>query len=194
MPTPKNGSKVDRCGRGIYPAEWNTVWQTSHQKRLVRLEHRHIVRPDKPRRGASRSPRSYQSSFSRWPSRSFSISARLRLSPYRLVLIATFIPCLVAWLSLSAGRIRLPDILMLLTATWPAIALIHLHGVEEAIQPAGIFVIETFGTFLFARRHIRDVFAFQRMVRCLVLMVLVLLPFAAYETLTGSPILINGLV
>ena len=58
-------------------------------------------------------------------------------------------------------------------------------------QSAGIFAIETFGTFLFARRYIRDVFTFKYMVKCLVLMVLFLMPFAAYENLTGSPVLIE---
>lgn len=115
----------------------------------------------------------------------------LRLSPYRLLLIATFIPCLIAWLSQSMGRIRLADIFMLLTATWGAVVFVNLHGIDEGLQSGGIFVIETFGTFLFARRYVRDVFAFQRMVRCLTLMVLFLLPFAAYENVTGSPILIE---
>ncbi|WP_165637081.1 O-antigen ligase family protein [Bradyrhizobium shewense] len=114
-----------------------------------------------------------------------------RLSPYRLVLVATFIPCLVAWLSGSVGRVRLPDILMLLAAMWGAAVLVGVHGIEQGLQSAGIFVIETFGTFLFARRYIRDVFAFQRMVSALVLMVLCLLPFAIYENVTGSPILIQ---
>jgi hypothetical protein len=114
-----------------------------------------------------------------------------RLSPYRLVLVVTFIPCLMAWLSGSVGRTRLPDILMLLAAIWGAIVLVSLHGIDKGLQSAGIFVIETFGAFLFARRYIRDVFAFQRMVRSLVLMVLFLLPFAVYENVAGSPILIE---
>jgi hypothetical protein len=114
-----------------------------------------------------------------------------RLSPYRLVLVVTFIPCLMAWLSGSVGRTRLPDILMLLAATWGAVILVSTHGIDGGLQSAGIFVIETFGTFLFARRYIRDVFAFQRMVRSLVLMVLFLLPFAVYENVAGSPILIE---
>ena len=59
------------------------------------------------------------------------------------------------------------------------------------MQPAGIFLIETLGAFLFARRYIRDVFAFRRMVQCLVLMVIFLIPFAVYENVTGSPILIK---
>jgi hypothetical protein len=115
----------------------------------------------------------------------------LRLSPYRLVLIATFVPCLVAWLSGSTGRIRLPDIFMLLTALWSAVALLSVHGIDGGLQTAGIFVIETFGAYLFAKRYIRDIFAFQHMVKCLVLMVLFLFPFAVYENLTASPILIK---
>jgi hypothetical protein len=114
----------------------------------------------------------------------------VRLSPYRLVLIVTFIPCLIAWLSGSVGRIRLPDIFMLSTAAWGAIVLLSHHGID-GLQSAGIFVIETFGSFLFARRYIRDVTAFQRMVKYLALMVILLLPFAIYENVTGSPILIQ---
>jgi hypothetical protein len=113
-----------------------------------------------------------------------------RMSPYRLVLVVTFIPCLIAWLSGTLGRIRLPDILMLLTAAWGTVVLVGIHGVE-GLQSAGIFVIETFGAFLFARKYIRDFFAFQRMVRSLALMVILLLPFAVYENVAGSPILIE---
>lgn len=115
----------------------------------------------------------------------------LRLSPYRLLLIATFIPCLVSWLSGSMGRIRLPDIFILLTALWATVALFSVHGVNGGLETAGIFVIETFGTFLFAKRYVRDIFALQLVVKCLVVMVVLLLPFAVYENLTGSQILIK---
>lgn len=114
----------------------------------------------------------------------------VRLSPYRLVLIATVIPCLIAWLSGSVGRIRSPDVFILATAAWGAIVLLSHHGID-GLQSAGIFVIETFGSFLFAKRYIRDVIAFQRMVKYLALMVIFLLPFAIYENVTGSPILIQ---
>lgn len=114
-----------------------------------------------------------------------------RLSPYRLILVVIFIPTLTAWLSGSLGRIRLPDILMLLAALWGAVVLIVMHGLDGGLQTAGIFVIETFGAFLFARRYIRDLPAFQRLVTSLVLTILVLLPFAIYENVAGSPILIE---
>lgn len=81
---------------------------------------------------------------------------------------------------------------MLLAAIWPAVVLVSQHGIDGGLQSAGIFVIETFGTFVLARRYIRDVFAFQRMVRFLALTVVILLPFAAYESISGSPILIES--
>jgi hypothetical protein len=115
-----------------------------------------------------------------------------RMSPYRLVLVATFIPCLIAWLSGSVGRMRPADIFILLEATWGAIVLLSINGIDKGLQSGGIFVIETLGTFLLARRYIRDVFAFQQMVRSLALMVILLLPFAVYENVTGSPILIEA--
>src|SRR5690349_6982533 len=56
-----------------------------------------------------------------------------RLSPYRLVLVLTFIPCLMAWLSGSVGRIRLPDIWMLLAAIWGAVILVSVHGIDQGL-------------------------------------------------------------
>ncbi len=116
----------------------------------------------------------------------------IRMSPYRLILVATFVPCLVAWLSGALGKVRLADILMLLTAVWGAFVLIVLHGIETALQPAGIFVIETLGPFLLARKYIRDYAAFQSMVKALALTMIVILPFAIFENVFGWPILIEA--
>ncbi|RYH48942.1 MAG: hypothetical protein EON54_15865, partial [Alcaligenaceae bacterium] len=115
----------------------------------------------------------------------------MRMSPYRLVLVAAFVPCLIAWLSGSMGRLRLPDTLMFLAAIWGGMVLIIMHGTDKGLQSAGIFIIETFGAYLLARKYIRDVLAFQRMVRILAIVVIGLLPFAVYENIMGSPILID---
>lgn len=114
-----------------------------------------------------------------------------RMSPYRLILVVTFIPSFAAWLSGALGKIRLADILMLLAAAWGAIVLISLHGIDNALQSAGIFVLETFGPFLLARRFIRDYAAFQSMVKALALTIIALLPFALVENVSGSPVLIE---
>ncbi|MEH2540879.1 MULTISPECIES: O-antigen ligase family protein [unclassified Bradyrhizobium] len=80
---------------------------------------------------------------------------------------------------------------MLLTAIWATLALVSVHGIDGGLQTAGIFVTETFGAFLFAKRYIRDIFAFHRMVKSFVLVVAFLFPFAVYENLTASPILVK---
>ena len=80
---------------------------------------------------------------------------------------------------------------MLLTATWGALVLFSQHGVDKGLQSAGIFVIETFGTFLFARRYIRDVFAFQRMVKVSRADGHFSSAIRLYENVAGSPILIE---
>lgn len=114
-----------------------------------------------------------------------------RMSPYRLVLLVMFVPCLVAWLSGSLGRIRWADILMLLTALWGGMILLWMHGTDKGLQSGGIFVIETFGAFLIGRRCIRNVFAFKKMVKALVIVVIGLLPFAIYENVMNYPIVIE---
>jgi O-antigen ligase len=105
--------------------------------------------------------------------------------------VVTFVPSLIAWLSGSLGKPRMADIFMLLTAAWGAIVLVVIHGADKGLQSGGIFIIETFGAFLFGRQYIRDAVAFQRMVKFLVMMVIVLLPFAIYENIMGSPLLIE---
>ena len=52
-------------------------------------------------------------------------------------------------------------------------------------------MIETFGPFLLARTYIRDYAAFQNMVKALALTIIIILPFAIYENVFGSPILIE---
>ena len=115
-----------------------------------------------------------------------------RMSPYRLILVVTFVPCLLALLSGSLGRIRLADVSMLLAAAWGAIVLISLHGIDSALQSAGIFVVETLGPFLLARKYIRDYAAFANMVKALTMTIIALLPFALIENVSGSPVLIEA--
>jgi hypothetical protein len=115
----------------------------------------------------------------------------LRFSPYRLILVPLFVPCVIMWLSGTAGRIRAPDIVILLFCLWASVTLIVAHGIDGAWQGSGILLIETFGSYLLARCFIRDAARFRAMVRSLVWMVAILLPFALFEALTGRPILLD---
>lgn len=115
----------------------------------------------------------------------------LALSPYRLVLVATFIPCLLAWLSGKAGRIRTADILLFLYCGWATVSLIANHGVGASFQTAGILLIETVGPYLMARCYIRNVGTFREMIRLLFLMVAILLPFALLEAIANRDVIMD---
>lgn len=115
----------------------------------------------------------------------------LRMSPYRLVLIALFFPCFMRWVSGAAGKIRLPDILLLAYVLWATLSLIVNHSVGFAIEPSGILLVETFGSYLLARWLIRDATSFYAMAKTLLWVILLLLPFALFETLTAKPILLD---
>ena len=115
----------------------------------------------------------------------------LALSPYRLVLVATFIPCLLAWLSGKAGRIRIADIVLFLYCAWATVSLIANHGVGASFQTAGILLIETVGPYLMARCYIRSIGTFRAMTRLLFRMVAILLPFAILEAIANRDIIMD---
>ena len=117
----------------------------------------------------------------------------MRLSPYRLLLVLLFVPCFLSWISGSADRIHFADILILFSALWGAIALSVNARFEEAIEPAGILLIETFGSYLLARTLIRGQEDFEFMVRMFFWTVLFLTPFAMFEAITGRPIILEAI-
>ncbi len=115
----------------------------------------------------------------------------LRLSAYRLVLMAMIVPCLAMWMSGKAGRIRLPDIALLVYCLWCFISIVTVHGTAFALEPAGIIFIETMGAYLLARCLIRSADDFHAMVNLLYRMMLVLAPFAFFEAYTGRNVLMQ---
>lgn len=109
----------------------------------------------------------------------------VRLSPYRIALLLLFVPCLVWLAQARAGRIRLPDVLLGLYTFWCVASLTAVHGIAIALQTGGVHVLETVTPYLIARCCIRDADDFRALARLLTGIVLVLLPFALYEAVTG---------
>jgi hypothetical protein len=114
----------------------------------------------------------------------------LRMSVYRIVLVLTILPCLKLWGSGKAGRIRVPDIALLLYCLWCTLSYIVNNG-AASIQTSGIIFIEIAGSYLIARCYIRTAGDFYNMVRLLFRIAMLLLPFAVIECLTGQNILLN---
>lgn len=115
----------------------------------------------------------------------------LRLSAYRVVLIAAFFPALFFWLSGRTGPIRLPDICVLIICLWSTLSFSVVHGFGPMIDTIGILWVETLGAYLLARCFIRTPEAFFAVARLLFIIALVMLPFAAYELNTGKNLLLN---
>ncbi|MGL3107810.1 O-antigen ligase family protein [Bradyrhizobium sp. BR 1432] len=112
----------------------------------------------------------------------------LRLSLYRIVLLVMILPCLSKF---AAGRvgIKISDVAVLLFSFWRVLGLIVVDGIESSSQTFGIEWIETIGPYLLARCFIRDADDFYNMIQLLFRIVLVLLPFAIIELVSGHNIL-----
>lgn len=113
----------------------------------------------------------------------------VRLSPYRLLLILTILPCIAAWAGGRCGPKLLADWCILGICAWSVLSFAAHHGPVSAIEAGGINFIETAGPWFLARRYIRTPEAFFGMARLLFLAVLCLAPFAIAEALTGRNII-----
>lgn len=109
----------------------------------------------------------------------------LRLSPYRVLLLVMFIPLFVQWISGKMGRVILPDVLILIYSFWIPLALMVNHG-SERVAFGGVTALESFGAYLLGRVMIQGRDAFAYFVRCLLIVLLALLPWIAIEALTGN--------
>jgi O-antigen ligase len=120
----------------------------------------------------------------------------LNLTVYRIVLLAMIVPCLIKWAAGQAGRIRVADIGLILFSLWAGVCLTVAHGFSQALQSAGILLVETVGAYMLARCYIRSTNDFQAMIRLAVKIIILIAPFTIYEWLTSSkPILsVAGLI
>jgi hypothetical protein len=112
----------------------------------------------------------------------------LRLSFYRIVLLAMILPCLAQFLG-GKVRTRLPDAAVLLYAFWRVFSLMEVNGIELSSQTFGIELLETIGPYLLARCYIRNADDFYNTVQLLFRIIVALLPFAFVELVSGKNIL-----
>lgn len=110
----------------------------------------------------------------------------VRLSPYRIVLLVALFPCVSRMLTGKAGKLMLIDALIFLYAAWATVALFVNHNLGLVWEFAGSQVIESVVPYMLARCYIRSVEDFQAFVRFVLLIIIALVPVAAYESLTGN--------
>jgi hypothetical protein len=104
---------------------------------------------------------------------------------YRMVLLVAIVPGLVAWARGEMGEKRLADFALIAFCSWCTISLVVVHGPLFAVQPAGVIFLETLGAYMIGRRFVRGADDFYGVARLLYILVMCLLPFAIFETVTG---------
>jgi hypothetical protein len=115
----------------------------------------------------------------------------VRMTPYRLVLLAVTIPVLIRLFSGRDGRFLLPDLLIGLAFAWAALACFTTPGTRSPLEAAGVLLLEGLGAYLLARVIIRSPEDFRRMIGFMLGALAILLPFALVEAWTGtSPLLL----
>lgn len=110
----------------------------------------------------------------------------MRLSPYRIVLLVALLPCLFRFLSGGAGKLIVTDVLIILHALWAMAALMATHGLGRVWEPAGIYVIEILVPYFLARSYISSAADFEAFARFALVIIIMLVPVAAYESFTGN--------
>ncbi len=115
----------------------------------------------------------------------------LRLSPYRVMLLITIFPSLALWLQGNAGKIRVADIALLGLCLWTFLSYVAIHGLGRATEAGGIFGLETMGAYLLGRLLVRSAEDFRKVVVVLFWIVLVLLPLAIVESVSGHAIVLE---
>lgn len=108
----------------------------------------------------------------------------LLLTPERIFLVIMFFPLAWLWLKGEGGRAPVLTSLMLAFSIWNGLSLLIIHG-SSHIQFAAITFLETFGAYLVGRTLVRTPEDFDRMVRILTLIMLIFVPAALLESLTG---------
>lgn len=113
----------------------------------------------------------------------------LQMTSLRLFTLI-FLPVLLWKLARQA---RIPtDLILLAFVGWTYVAM-QVNTPAQAVEHAGITLLELYGGYAIARIYITNAAQFSRLIRAITILILLCLPTAIFETLTGTPILIQAI-
>lgn len=115
----------------------------------------------------------------------------LRLSAYRITLLLLFLFVMIRWATSKSIKSVLSDWAVLAMCLWVVLSFLFHYGFK-AVEPIGIFLVETLGAYFLARAFVRNYEGMRRMTKAYLTIVLLLLPFALVETTTGNNVLMNA--
>ncbi len=116
----------------------------------------------------------------------------LFLTGLRVCLLCMIIPLLIRLFSREFGRILATDLLFIVHLAWSTVALLF-NNPDVVIQQTGSTGVEFLGGYIVGRACVRSAETFLALARALVGLVLVMIPFAVFEALTGRSLWIEVL-
>jgi O-antigen ligase len=114
------------------------------------------------------------------------------LTTLRALLLVVVVPLTFQLLAGRYGRLRATDLLFMAFALWSAGA-IGVNNPTRAVEFAGSTGLEFFGGYMMGRAFIRTPQDFMALARTLILFLLLTLPLAVFEALTGRALLLEAL-
>ncbi|SPH24106.1 hypothetical protein DEA8626_03155 [Defluviimonas aquaemixtae] len=112
----------------------------------------------------------------------------IAMTSVRLLLLVVIIPLTVGLISGQYGRRYPIDWLFFLHVVWAAISLL-VNNPNRAIESIGSTGIEFIGGYVLARAYIRTASDFIGLIRVVLALVVLLLPFAILETRSGTAVI-----
>lgn len=109
----------------------------------------------------------------------------LRLSAYRLVVMAMIVPCAWRIASGACGKWQLSDTCFLVHGLWVILALIAYAGIGQGLESGGIYFVEAVGGYWVGRCTIRNAEEFVAVARLMLGVVLTMMVLAFVESVTG---------
>lgn len=114
------------------------------------------------------------------------MAGSLRLTVYRVFLVASFFPCVFSLFSGARNRLLPSDGLVLAYCIWAFGTSVYHEGMGDGLEAGGILVVESLGAYLLGRKLVKDKKSFLGLVAFLVLVVMCMAPFTLLESLTGK--------
>lgn len=112
----------------------------------------------------------------------------VRMTPFRLLLIAMAIPMLLRFRNDTTIRITAIDVLVFLATAWRGLALVANHGTAQLVF-AGASFMELFFAYLLGRAYVRNLADHRFFFKCFLGFLIVSLPFGLMESVTKTRVL-----
>lgn len=112
------------------------------------------------------------------------------LSMYRVVLLAAAVPVAIRIAQGAAGRFNTVDVVIILFSIFSALSILVNEGFRRW-EFMGVLQVEILIPYFMARTMIRDLGSYRYFVKWYVIAVLLMLPFAVYESLTSQEIVLE---